>query len=121
MVYYFTEEHLDKAYQQMTEQLIEETGLGMTPRNTVTIWNLLSFLYYQVHHEGEGLAFEKKERPPVDDALNSLVACGYFSHFEDEELDYFRMTEKFKSFIKSHFPREAMLWEPDHDMEDEEY
>lgn len=129
MGFYFTEEHFDKAFHQMTKMLLEETG-GKTLNDWSAIENLLILFTQQALSEGEGVAFEKgpipllekvvKDDGSSDRVLIFLIESCYLTHFEDKKYEYYRMTDKFRNFINVHFPKECMRWEPDPDWEDDE-
>ena len=122
MGFYFTEEHFEKAFHEMTKKLFEEMG-GKTLNEWKTIETLVIAFYVPAFNGEEGVAFEKSPSPLLDKVVKNdgstdrvltfLVESGYLVHFEDKKYDYYRMMDEFKDFFNVHFAKECMKWEPD--------
>ena len=132
MGYYFTTEFFDQAFHKMSVEIIEDTCIEMSISNYALVGGMLSFYYLAAYHHGKGVAFKKEDElsplvqpqqekiESLEEVLNCLIQHGYLIHFDDGMYDYYNITVKFKEFITSHFPPEAMQWEPDCNSEDME-
>ena len=130
MGYYFTTEFLDQAFHKMSVEIIEDTGIEMSISNYTLVGGMLSFYYLAAYHEGKGVAFKKEDKlsplvqpqqerkESLEEVLKRLIQHGYLIHFDDGTYDYYNITGKFREFITSHFPPEAMRWEPEYNSED---
>jgi hypothetical protein len=132
MGYYFTTEFFDQAFHKMSVEIIEDIGIEMSISNYALVGGMLSFYYLAAYHHGKGVAFKKEDEllplvqpqqdseESLEEVLKRLIQHGYLIHFNDGTYDYYSIKVKFKEFITSHFPTEAMQWEPEYNSEDME-
>jgi len=103
---------------------MEEFGIEENDDTYLDVETMLIHFYGPAWNGEKGIALDieptlpqlarlDREEDASDELLEGLIEHGYVIHFRQGNWDYYEMTRKFREFILSHFPAEAMLWEPD--------